>query len=103
MVQSRTRLAAGYNPGFGGSRLDDVLGIFILVTLLVFKVILMRSVWKMAGEQGRPQWLFLLASALAALLVYLALWKRDRERKRWAELQAGKLDTTGKTKPAIEE
>ena len=82
--------------------MDDVLGIFILATLLVFKVILMRSVWRMAGEQGRPQWLFLIASAFAALLVYLALWKRDRERKQWAQLQAGKLDSKGKTKPAVE-
>jgi membrane protein DedA with SNARE-associated domain len=82
--------------------LDDVLGIFILVTLLVFKVILMRAVWRMAGEQGRPQGLFLLASAFAALLVYLALWNRERERKQWAELEARKVGAKEKTKPAIE-
>lgn len=82
--------------------MDDVLGIFILVTLLVFKVILMRAVWRMAGEQGRPQWLFLIASAFAALLVYLALWNRERERKQWAELEAGKVDAKGKTKPSVE-
>lgn len=82
--------------------MDDVLGIFILVTLLVFKVLLMRAVWRMAGEQGRPQWLFLIASALAALLVFLALWNRDRERKQWAQLEAGKLDAKRKTDPAVE-
>jgi hypothetical protein len=81
--------------------LDDVLGIFILVTLLVFKVILMRSVWRMAGEQGRSQWPFLIASAFAALLVFLALWNRELERKQWAQLEAGRIDAKGKTKPAV--
>ena len=81
--------------------MDDVLGVFILVTLLVFKVILMRAVWRMAGEQGRPQGLFLLASAFAALLVYLALWNRERERKQWAQLEAGKVDAKAKTKPTV--
>ena len=82
--------------------MDDILGIFILITLLVFKVILMRAVWRMAGEQGRPQWLFLTASAFAALLVYLALWNRERERKQWAQLEAGKVDAKEKTKPTVE-
>ena len=81
--------------------MDDVLGVFILVTLLVFKVILMRAVWRMAGEQGRPQGLFLLASAFAALLVYLALWNRERERKQSAQLEAGKVDAKAKTKPTV--
>jgi hypothetical protein len=82
--------------------LDDVLGIFILVTLLVFKIILMRAVWRMAGEQGRPQWLFLIASAFGALLVFVALWNRERERKQWAQLEADKVHANGKTKPAVE-
>jgi hypothetical protein len=82
--------------------LDDLLGIFILVTLLVFKVILMRAIWRMAGEQGRSQWLFLIASAFAALLVFLALWNRERERKQWAQLEAGRVDAKGKTKPCVE-
>ena len=73
--------------------MDDVLGIFILLTLLVFKVILMRAVWRMAGEQGRSQRLFLIASAFAALLVFLALRNRDRECK---------VDARVKTKPAVE-
>jgi hypothetical protein len=81
---------------------DDVLGVFILVTLLVFKVILMRAVWRMAGEQGRSQWLFLIASAFAALLVFVALRNRDRERKQWAQLEASKVDGKGTTKPAVE-
>ncbi|MGA7109565.1 MAG: hypothetical protein WBV28_11950 [Terracidiphilus sp.] len=81
--------------------MDDVLGIFILVTLLVFKVNLMRAVWRMAGEQGRSQRLFLIASAFAALLVFVALWNRERERKQWAQLEADKLDAKGKIKAVV--
>jgi hypothetical protein len=81
--------------------LDDVLGIFILVTLLVFKVNLMRAVWRMAGEQGRSQRLFLIASAFAALLVFVALWNRERERKQWAQLEADKIDAKGKIKAVV--
>lgn len=79
--------------------MDDVLGVFILLTLLVFKINVMRAVWKMAGEQARPQGLFLFASAFAGLLVFLALWNRDRERKQWVQLQAS-IDAKGRSKTA---
>jgi hypothetical protein len=81
---------------------DDILGVFVLVTLLVFKVILMRSVWRMAKEQGRSQWLFLTASAFAALVVFLGLWSRDRERKSWAQLEADKIHANEASKSALE-
>lgn len=78
--------------------MDDILAVFILTTLLVFKTILMREVWRMAGAQARPQGLFLFASAFASLLVFLALWNRERERKQWAQLEASTLDARGNSK-----
>ena len=79
--------------------MDDILGVFILTTLLVFKINMMRAVWRMAGEQARPQGLFLFASAFAALLVFLALRNRDRERKQWAQLETA-LDAKARSTPA---
>lgn len=80
--------------------MDDILAVFILATLLVFKTILMRAVWRMAGAQARPQGLFLFASAFAALPVFLALWNRERERQQWAQLEASTLDAKGRSKTA---
>jgi hypothetical protein len=55
--------------------------IIILVGLVALKIVLMRAVWRMAGEQGKSQWLCLIASLFAALIVFLALYVNGRERK----------------------
>lgn len=80
--------------------MDDILGVFILTTLLVFKINMMRAVWKMAGAQARPQGLFLFASGFAALLVFLALRNRDRERQQLAQMEATMIVAKGRPKPA---
>lgn len=67
--------------------MDAVIGIVLVVGLLVLKIVLMRAVWKMAGEQGRSQWLCLIASLFAVLIVFLALWMSGRERKQWAQAE----------------
>lgn len=67
--------------------MDAVIGIAFVIGLLALKIFLMRAVWKMAGEQGRSQWLCLIASLFAALIVFLALWMSGRERKQWAQAE----------------
>lgn len=61
--------------------MEAIIGIAVLLGLLALKVFLMRAVWRMAGEQGKSQWLCLLVSLFAALIVFLALYLSGRERK----------------------
>ena len=74
------------------SAVDEILGLSLLVIFLVLKIVLMRAVWKMAKAQGRSQWLCLIGSIFAALIVFLALYISGHERKQWAQLTAENAD-----------
>lgn len=68
--------------------MNTLFALAVLFALLALKIYLMRAVWRMAGEQGRSQWLCLCLSLIAALIVFLALYISGRERKRWTQLEA---------------
>jgi len=62
--------------------MEATVGIIVLVGLLVLKVWLIRAVWRMAGEQGKSRALPLtVAIVFSALIVFLALYLRGRERR----------------------
>jgi hypothetical protein len=81
---------------------DAVIGISLFVVFLALKIVLMRAVWKMAKAQGRSQWLCLIASLLAALIVFLALWISGRERKHWEQLDAENAKAAEESESAVE-
>lgn len=82
--------------------MDEVIGISVLIVLLALKIVLMRAVWKMAGTQGKSQWLCLIASAFAALIVFLALWISGREKRHWEQLEAESATSAPESKSAVE-
>jgi len=62
--------------------MEATLSILVVVGLLMLKVLLIRAVWRMAGEQGRSRVLpVTVAVVFSALIVFLALYLSGRERK----------------------
>jgi steroid 5-alpha reductase family enzyme len=82
--------------------MDEVIGISVLVIFLALKIVLMRAVWKMAKAQGRSQWICLIASVFAALIVFLALWISGRERTHWEQLDTENARPGEESKSAVE-
>ncbi|HTW45913.1 MAG TPA: hypothetical protein VMD58_10235 [Acidobacteriaceae bacterium] len=68
--------------------MEATLGILLLVGLLVLKILLIRAVWRMAGEQGKSRVLpVTFAIVFSALIVFLALYLSARERRLDIEAQ----------------